>query len=402
MVLSAAKRGRSSCRKLRPCYLTLKAGGVCKTRVCNLAKLELISVSKRFGRATAVDDVSLVVEDNELFCLFGPPGCGKSTILRLLLGLDAPDSGRIRIGGRDVTQLPPAERDLAMVFQNLALFPHMSARDNLAFPLISRRADPKHISAKVAQVAETLHIDHLLDKFPAHLSGGERQRVAIGRALVRNPKAYLMDEPISALDARLREEMRVELNRLQRQLNHTFVHVTHDQEEAMAVADRLCVMREGRVEQIGTSLELYNAPQNRYVARQLGSPPINFISGKFDASGGVFEATEMPLAALASKGNVGRRAAWLGVRPEDLTIVRNKSAGEVSVPASIYEVEPLGAITIVDVKVGEQILKAQLPGQPKFLEGESVNLCFDLGKCHLFDSDTERRLATGLVAVNRN
>jgi multiple sugar transport system ATP-binding protein len=370
--------------------------------VRELAKLELISVSKRFGQATAIDNVSLVIEDNELFCLFGPPGCGKSTILRLLLGLEAPDSGQIRIGGRDVTQLPPADRDLAMVFQNLALFPHMSARENLAFPLVSRRADPKHISTKVAQVAETLHITHLLDKFPAHLSGGERQRVAIGRALVRSPKAYLMDEPISALDARLREEMRVELNRLQRQLNHTFVHVTHDQEEAMAVADRLCVMRDGRVEQIGTPLELYNAPQNRYVARQLGSPPINFISGNLDVSGSLFEASEMPLAAVTSKASAGRGAAWLGVRPEDLSIVRDKSVEAVSVRAEIYEVEPLGAITIVDVKIGEQILKAQLSGQPKFSEGEDVSLNFDLGKCHLFDRGTERRLATGLAAINRN
>jgi multiple sugar transport system ATP-binding protein len=378
-----------------------KADDACKTGVTDLAKLELVSVSKRFGRVTAVDDVSLVVEDNELFCLFGPPGCGKSTILRLLVGLEAPDAGEIHIGGRDVTELPPANRDLAMVFQNLALFPHMSTRENLAFPLVARGVDPKHIIAKVAQVAETLHITHLLDKFPAYLSGGERQRVAIGRALVREPKAYLMDEPISALDARLREEMRVELNRLQRQLKHTFVHVTHDQEEAMAVADRLCVMKDGRVEQIGTPLELYNTPQNRYVARQLGSPPINFISGTFDVSSGLFEAFQMPLAAVAAKANAGHGAAWLGVRPEDLSVA-DKFAGVASVPAAIYEVEPLGAITIVDVKVGEQILKAQLPGQPKFTAGEPVHLCFDLAKCHLFDGGSERRLATGLAAIARN
>jgi multiple sugar transport system ATP-binding protein len=378
-----------------------KPDDACKTGVTDLAKLELVSVSKRFGRVTAVDDVSLVVEDNELFCLFGPPGCGKSTILRLLVGLEAPDAGKIHIGGRDVTELPPANRDLAMVFQNLALFPHMSTRENLAFPLVARGVDPKHITVKVAQVAETLHITHLLDKFPAYLSGGERQRVAIGRALVREPKAYLMDEPISALDARLREEMRVELNRLQRQLKHTFVHVTHDQEEAMAVADRLCVMKDGRVEQIGTPLELYNTPQNRYVARQLGSPPINFISGTFDVSSGLFEAFQMPLAAVAAKANAGHGAAWLGVRPEDLSVA-DKFAGVASVPAAIYEVEPLGAITIVDVKVGEQILKAQLPGQPKFTAGEPVHLCFDLAKCHLFDGGSERRLATGLAAIARN
>jgi len=380
--------------------LTPKADGACRTGITDLAKLELLSVSKRFGRLTAVNDVSLVIEDNELFCLFGPPACGKSTILRLFLGLEAPDAGKILIGGRDVTELPPADRDLAMVFQNLALFPHMSARENLAFPLVARRADPKYITTRVAQVAETLHITHLLDKVPAHLSGGERQRVAIGRALVREPKAYLMDEPISALDARLREEMRVELNRLQRQFNHTFVHVTHDQEEAMAVADRLCVMKDGQIEQLGTPQELYNTPNNRYVARQLGSPPINFISGSFDAASGLFEASAMPLAAVAVKA-AGHGTAWLGVRPEDLSIDA-KAGGAGSVPAEIYEVEPLGAITIVDVKVGEQILKAQLPGQPTFSEGEPVYLCFDLAKGHLFDSGSGRRLATGLTAVARN
>jgi multiple sugar transport system ATP-binding protein len=381
--------------------LTPKAVGACRTGITDLAKLELLSVSKRFGRFTAVNDVSLVIEDNELFCLFGPPGCGKSTILRLFLGLDAPDAGKILVGGRDVTELPPADRDLAMVFQNLALFPHMSARENLAFPLVARRADPKYTSARVAQVAETLHITHLLDKSPAHLSGGERQRVAIGRALVRDPKAYLMDEPISALDARLREEMRVELNRLQRQFNHTFVHVTHDQEEAMAVADRLCVMKDGQIEQTGTPQELYNTPHNRYVARQLGSPPINFISGNFDGASGLFEASAIPIAAVAVKANADHGAAWLGVRPEDLSIAA-KGAGAGSVPAEIFEVEPLGAITIVDVKVGEQILKAQLPGQPTFSEGEPVHLAFDLAKCHLFDSGSGRRLATGLTAVAKN
>ena len=362
-----------------------------------MAKLELISVSKHFGRVTAVDSVDLVVEDNELFCLFGPPGCGKSTILRLLLGLETPDSGEIHIGGRDVTNLPPANRDLAMVFQNLALFPHMTARENLAFPLVTRGVTPTQINAKVAQVAETLHIVHLLDKSPAHLSGGERQRVAIGRALVREPNAYLMDEPISALDARLREEMRVELNRLQRQLKHTFVHVTHDQEEAMAVADRLCIMKEGRVAQIGTPLDVYNSPADRYVARQLGSPPINFLAGEIEGSSGIFRSREMPLAARAPAANGSRGAAWLGIRPEDLSISRTPT-GSASVPASIYEVEPLGAITIVDVKAGERVLKAQLPGQPRFAPAEPVHLVFDLAKCHLFDDASDKRVATGLVA----
>jgi multiple sugar transport system ATP-binding protein len=210
-----------------------------------------------------------------------------------------------------------------------------------------------------------------------------------------------MDEPISALDARLREEMRVELNRLQRRFKHTFVHVTHDQEEAMAVADRLCVMKDGQIEQIGTPQELYNTPHNRYVARQLGAPPINLISGSFDAVRGLFEASVIPLAAVAVTTNTGRGGAWLGVRPEDLNIAA-KAADSGSVPAEIYEVEPLGAVTIVDVKVGEQILKAQLPGQATFSDGEPVHLGFDLAKCHLFDSGSGRRLTTGLTAVARN
>jgi multiple sugar transport system ATP-binding protein len=361
-----------------------------------MAKLELVSVSKRFGNVVAVDDVDLVVEDSELFCLFGPPGCGKSTILRLLLGLEMPDRGQIRMGGRDVTALAPKDRDLAMVFQNLALFPHMSVRENLAFPLVERGVARAQTEAKVAAVAQTLHIEHLLSKAPAHLSGGERQRVAIGRALVRDPQAYLMDEPISALDARLREEMRVELNRLQRQLGHTFVHVTHDQEEAMAVADRLCIMKAGRVEQVGTPLEVYNSPDDRYVARQLGSPPINFLAGRLHA-GGRFTADEMPLSARTTAAYGTGDTAWLGVRPEDIGVSRS-AAGPASVAATIYEVEPLGAITIIDVRVGENIFKAQLSGQPAFAQGEPVHLDFDLAKCHVFDGPSGKRLTTGLVA----
>jgi multiple sugar transport system ATP-binding protein len=225
-----------------------------------VAQLELIGVGKRFGTVDAVKDIDLVIRDNELFCLFGPSGCGKTTILKLLVGLEIPDQGRIRIDGRDVTLAPPADRNLAIVFQNLALFPHLRVRENLAFPLVERGVPRSAIEARVHQVAATLHIAPLLDKLPAHLSGGERQRVALGRALVRDPQAYLLDEPTSALDARLREAMRVELGRLQRDLKHTFVHVTHDQEEAMAVADRLAVMKEGRIVQVGTPVELYGLP----------------------------------------------------------------------------------------------------------------------------------------------
>ena len=362
-----------------------------------MAKLELISVTKRFGHVVAVEDVDLTVEDNELFCLFGPPGCGKTTILRLLLGLELPDQGEIRIGARNVTRLPPADRDLAMVFQNLALFPHMSVRENLAFPLVERRVAARRIDAKVAEVAETLHITHLLDKPPAQLSGGERQRVAIGRALVREPNAYLMDEPISALDARLREEMRVELNRLQRQLKHTFVHVTHDQEEAMAVADRLCIMKQGRIVQVGTPLEVYNSPTDRYVARQLGSPPMNFLEGRITLAQGRFVANDVAFWAHVPTAHTAGGAALLGVRPEDIAI-SSRPNGAAAIAASIYEIEPLGAVTIVDVKVGDRILKVQAPGQPRYAEGEAVFLIFDSAKCHIFDAATDRRLTTGFRA----
>ena len=360
-----------------------------------MAKLQLISVTKRFGRVVAVDDVDLTVEDNELFCLFGPPGCGKTTILRLLLGLESPDRGEIRIGGRNVTRLPPADRDLAMVFQNLALFPHMSVRENLAFPLVERREDTNRIAATVAAVTEILHIAHLLDKPPAQLSGGERQRVALGRALVREPNAYLLDEPISALDAKLREEMRVELNRLQRQLKHTFVYVTHDQEEAMAVADRLCIMRQGRIAQVGRPLEIYNSPNDRYVARQLGSPPMNFLEGHIDPAEGMFVANDVPFRAKPRAGSCGEGRAWLGVRPEDIAISARPN-GAAALSASIYEVEPLGAVTIVDVKIGGRVLKAQVPRQPRYAQGEAVFLAFEADKCHVFDAATERRLTTGV------
>ncbi len=357
-----------------------------------MAKLELAGVTKKFGATTAVAEIDLVIEDNEFFCIYGPPGCGKTTILRLLLGLETPDEGEIRIGGRTVNDVPAPDRNLGMVFQNLALFPHMTVRQNLSFPLKERKVARDVIERKVGEVAETLRITSLLDKLPAHLSGGERQRVAIGRSLVRDPNAYLMDEPISALDARLREEMRVELNRLQGELNHTLVYVTHDQEEALSVADRLCVMKAGRIAQIGTPQEIYNSPISRYVAEFVGSPPINLINGTFDAAKAEFRVDELDVV-LALPGDVDQAdgKAFIGVRPEDVLIERS----EDGISAKIYEVEPLGAFTIIDIAAGEHILRAQIPGQPQFELGEPVSVRFDLAKCHFFDESTGKRFATG-------
>ena len=351
-----------------------------------MARLELRNASKSYGKTVAVKDIDLVVEDNEFFCIFGPPSSGKTTILRLLLGLVAPDEGEIVIGDAAVSDQGPKERNLAMVFQNLALFPHMTAGQNLAFPLVERKLEKAAVMARVAEVAETLHITPLLDKPPAHLSGGERQRVAIGRALVRDPAAFLMDEPIAALDARLREEMRVELKRLQRELHHTIVYVTHDQEEAMSIADRIAVMEAGEIRQVGTPAEIYNLPNSRYVAELIGSPPMNFVDGTL-GEGGRFQGREVPLA-ITLEGAEGAGPAALAVRPEDLEIAAAGAAANGGVEASIYEVEPLGAFTIVDVSAGERILKVQAPGQPQFTLGERVSLVLDPARCHLFHGET--------------
>ena len=351
-----------------------------------MAKLELRGVNKSYGKTVAVADIDMVVEDNEFFCVFGPPSCGKTSVLRLLLGLVAPDTGEILIDDAVVTETQPKDRNLAMVFQNLALFPHMTAGQNLAFPLAERKIEKAEIDRRVQAVAETLHIVPLLKKLPAHLSGGERQRVAIGRALVREPAAFLMDEPIAALDARLREEMRVELKRLQRELNHTLIYVTHDQEEAMSVADRMAIFEDGRVRQTGTPDEIYNRPNSRYVAELIGSPPMNFVEGTLDRSRRLFEGREFAFQIGVDAGEYSGDAA-LAVRPEDIEIRREVQNG-AHVEAQIYEIEPLGAFTIVDVSIGDKIMKVQEAGMPHYELGEPVQLYFDPAKCHLFASGT--------------
>jgi multiple sugar transport system ATP-binding protein len=353
-----------------------------------MATLELRGATKRFGAITAVEDIDLRVEDNEFFCIFGPPSSGKTTILRLFLGLVVPDAGRVLIDGADVTYERPHQRDLGMVFQNLALFPHLSAGGNIAFPLVERKLPRAEIEARVGAVARTLQIGHLLKKPPAQLSGGERQRVAIARALVRDPRAFLMDEPIAALDARLRETTRVELKRLQRDLKHTLVYVTHDQEEAMSIADRIAIMRGGRICQIGTPGEIYDQPGSLYVAEMVGSPRINVIEGRLE--GGRFCARDLPLE-LSFAGVAGGEVT-AAIRPEDLAI-DPAQAHDTTLDASIYEVEPLGGHTIVDLSVGDTILRAHLPGQPEFALGQAVRLGIDSRRCHLFDTATGEALA---------
>jgi multiple sugar transport system ATP-binding protein len=342
-----------------------------------VAEIAFCNVSKRYGTTLAVDDMTFTVGDNEFFCLFGPPLSGKTTVLRLILGLERPDSGEILIDGRPVTQISPAERNVAMVFQNLALFPHMTAEGNVRFPLEERREQPKVIAARVKEVAAKLHIGHILHKPPAQLSGGERQRVAIARALVRDPVAFLMDDPISALDARLREETRVELKRIQRELGRTLVYVTHDQEEAMSVADRMAILENGRIRQVGTPIEVYDRPESAYVASLLGAPMMNLLplSAEGVAAGGAIRLPE----AARPKG-----AATLGIRPEALR-VRPWEEKEAGAPGRVADVEPLGGFTVVTLEAGEAALRALLRGQPDIRVDARVALSLDPNEAHFFD-----------------
>src|SRR5581483_6724253 len=281
-----------------------------------MADIVFRNVTKRYGDTIAVDRVSFAVEDNEFFCFFGPPLSGKTTILRLILGLETPDEGEILIGGEPVNGQSPAARNVAMVFQNLALFPHMTAKDNIRFPLVERKVAFAEIERRVNEIAAKLHIAHVWHRHPAQLSGGERQRVAIARALVRDPAAYLMDDPISALDARLREETRVELKRIQRELGKTLIYVTHDQEEAMSVADRMAILEQGAIRQIGRPTEIYDRPGSVYVAKLIGAPVMNVLPSRLD--GGTVTAAGGAIAVADPDAPVD--AVEIGLRPEDIRV----------------------------------------------------------------------------------
>ncbi|MBZ9841657.1 ABC transporter ATP-binding protein [Mesorhizobium sp. CA5] len=349
-----------------------------------MADIVFRNVTKRYGNTLAVDDASFTVNDNEFFCFFGPPLSGKSTILRLVLGLEAPDEGEILIGGKPVNGVSPAERNVAMVFQNLALFPHMSARDNVRFPLVERKVAEAEIEKRLADVAAKLHIGHILHKPPAQLSGGERQRVAIARALVRDPAAYLMDDPISALDARLREETRVELKRIQRELGKTLIYVTHDQEEAMSVADRMAILENGRIRQIGAPAEIYDRPASAYVARMLGSPMMNILPSVRGASG--VEAAEGTIRIADTKAPA--EAIEIGLRPEDIKVRPWTGNGTAEGrPARVFEVEPLGGYTVVTLAAGQARLRALLRGQPDIRPDAMVAISCEPGRVHYFGQD---------------
>jgi multiple sugar transport system ATP-binding protein len=362
-----------------------------------VASLRLEHVTKRFGNIVALNDVSLEIGDGEFFAVLGPPGAGKTTLLRTIVGLEQPEAGDVYADGDRITDVYPGDRDLAIMFQNLALYPDKTVFNNLAFPLKQRKRPKDEIRSRVEATAEILHISHLLDRKPGKLSGGERQRVALGRALVREPRAFLFDEPLSALDALLRLEMRAELKHLQRDLGRTLVYVTHDQVEAMSMPDRIAVLREGSIQQVDTPENVYQRPANRFVATVVGSPPMNFLPCTVGARNGAFQLrhplfeveVRAPRPALGETLRDGAECL-LGVRPED---VRLEAAGGDSFPATVYVSEPLGGETVVDLQVGQLLVKALAPASVEVKPDSSVQVSLDPSRLHLFTREGESILS---------
>ncbi len=356
-----------------------------------MAQLELKGIVKSFSDATVIHGVDLKVDNGE-FCVFvGPSGCGKSTLLRMIAGLEECSDGTITIDGEDVTDQQPAKRGIAMVFQSYALYPHMTVQENMGFGLRIAKVPAKEIADKVSVAAKTLQIEHLLQRRPKDLSGGQRQRVAIGRAIVREPRMFLFDEPLSNLDAALRVEMRIELAKIKSQLNTTVVYVTHDQVEAMTLADKIVVLRDGRIEQVGKPLELYSRPANQFVAGFIGSPKMNFLSVNAVAWGSnqlqMALPSGAPLAALCPRPMDKGSALVLGIRPEHLRVGPAQGSafsGEVIVA------ERLGGESYFHIRVADKTVIAKAAGDSQVVLGEQVGLEFDPVQAHLFAVDGPR------------
>jgi multiple sugar transport system ATP-binding protein len=365
-----------------------------------MARVVLESISKVYSEkggpgVHGVRDLNLAIADGEFMVLVGPSGCGKSTTLRLIAGLETATSGTVRIDDRVVNDVPPKDRDLAMVFQNYALYPHMTVFDNLAFGLRQRRLPAAEIETRVRAAAAMLGLDDLLQRRPAALSGGQRQRVAVGRAIVRQPKVFLFDEPLSNLDAKMRAATRAELSRLHARLGATMVYVTHDQMEAMTMGNRICVMHEGRLSQVASPLELYDRPANLFVAGFIGSPPMNLLPGRLAATAADVEFVQDPPAEtplrVALEGALAERArrqpgkaVVLGVRPEHITVAVSGPA----IAARVDVVEPMGAETFVHLDTGSHPLIARFPPEVRPSRGDRLRVGFVPGKLHLFAADT--------------
>ncbi|HPY52477.1 MAG TPA: sn-glycerol-3-phosphate ABC transporter ATP-binding protein UgpC [Treponemataceae bacterium] len=360
-----------------------------------MAKVELKGIGKVYDNVfRAVDNANIVVDDQEFVVFVGPSGCGKSTTLRMVAGLEDITEGELYIDGELMNDVPPKDRNIAMVFQNYALYPHMSVYDNMAFGLKIRKTDKAEIERRVNEAARILDIEKLLDRKPKALSGGQRQRVAVGRAIVRNPKVFLFDEPLSNLDAKLRVQMRAEISDLHHRLKATMIYVTHDQIEAMTMSDKIVVMKDGKIQQIGSPLYLYNHPINKFVAGFIGSPPMNFLTvkiiekgGKLIADEGSFEIIPTEEQAKTLKNYIGKEV-YFGFRPEDLTYVKTPAPVN-NMQMKISVIEPLGAETHLHLQTKTQQIIAVVEPDNKYQIGDTANFTPLLEKGKFFDKDTE-------------
>ncbi len=345
-----------------------------------MATVELQGLGKRFGDYTALESLDLAIDDGEFLVLLGPSGCGKSTTMRLVAGLEEPTQGDILIGGQRVNDKPARDRDLAMVFQNYALYPHMTVGENIGYPLKIAGLGKAERAERVRGAAAKVEMEHLLTRRPSELSGGQRQRVALARAIVRTPQLFLMDEPLSNLDAKLRTVMRAELKHLQKELATTTIYVTHDQVEAMTLADRIVILNDARIQQIGTPAEIYARPANTFVAGFIGSPPMNLIQGTLadgtmTHAGGTLEVSGAP-------GDV-----VLGIRPEDITV----GNGQGDLQGTVYSSELLGDSTLLNVRVGDALISAKVgPDDGRDMDS-AITLSFNRAKAHVFDAETGQR-----------
>ena len=358
-----------------------------------MASVSFHDIEKSFGSTKVIHGIGFDIRDGEFMVLVGPSGCGKSTLLRMLAGLEEITAGTIAIDSKVVNDVESKDRDIAMVFQSYALYPHMTVADNMAFSLKLRKADAKTIEERVARAAKILNLDPYLHRYPRELSGGQRQRVAMGRAIVRDPKVFLFDEPLSNLDAKLRVAMRAEIKALHQRLKTTTVYVTHDQVEAMTMADRIVVMHDGRIEQIGTPLDLYDRPDNLFVAQFIGSPAMNIVNGRLRrGSGAAFVEADGGLRwPLGSTAGADGQAVAYGVRPEHLSLAEGNGAD--AVPAEITVVEPTGAETELLVQAGESQIVLVTHGRPQVNPGDKIGLRVDPAMVHVFDQATGQRLS---------
>jgi multiple sugar transport system ATP-binding protein len=357
--------------------------------------VELRSVSKSYGRTLAVDDLSLSLAQGSLVVILGPAGAGKTTTLRMVAGLETPSSGSVWLEGQDVTRWQPNQRDLAMVFDNLALYPNRTGYENIAFPLRRAKRPAAEIDQKVKAIAEQLRINHILNRLPATFSGGERQRVALGRAMVRKPRMFLLDEPLSSLDFMLRIDLRTELKRLQKELGESFLYATPDYTEALALGDMVCVLLNGKVRQQAPAQTLYDRPADREVARFVGNPPINLVRGELGRTNGAATvrvgALELPIAPEAERIlPSGVKQVEVGIRPENVLVSRQAAPGALL--GRISDIEPLGMHTVVEVDIKGAHMTATIAGEREFEENQAVGISVVTNKLIFFDLVTGRRI----------